>query len=194
MKKQVSNMKSKVFNAYTAFVLGTVLLAAVTFVQLTCPACHGTGIVHGVQGLEITGVDATLVEHKELGMNCGWDWERYKYDVKVSVINRTTAQAWGVVMVNISNPTESFWVEMEMEDEEVMVEFSGETLKSYPIFVEVPPSGSKVVEDTLLYEGVTLKLFGEEKHWFEAVTASEFPCPFHGAKATVPFTEWLRLR
>jgi hypothetical protein len=187
-------MKAKVFNVYTGFVLGAVLLGAMTFVQLPCPACGGTGTVRGVQGLEITGVEADLIQHKELGMNCGWDWERYAYDIRVSVVNRSTALTYGVVMVNISNPTESFSVKVELEDEETMVEFNGEPMKSYPIFVEVPPSSTKIIEESILYEGVTLKLFGEEKHWFEAVTASEFPCPFHKEKATVSLTEWLRLR
>ena len=187
-------MKTKIFNAYTGFVLGAVLLGGVTFAQLPCPACQGTGTVHGVRGLEIQGVDSTLVSHKELGMNCGWDWERYAYDIKVTVSNKTTAAAWGVIMVNISNPTESFTVMQEIDDAEVMVEFNGEPMKSYPIYVEVPASSTKVIEDSILYEGVTLKLFGEDKHWFQAVTATEFPCPFHGKKATVPLTEWLRLR
>lgn len=187
-------MKNKVFNAYTGFVLGAVIIGALTFVQLPCPACNGTGTVHGVRGLETGEVEATLVSHKELGMNCGWDYERYNYTIKVPVTNRTTAMAWGVIMINISNPTDSYWMKMEEEDEEVMVEFTGETIKSYPVFVEVPASSSKIVETSILYEGVTLKLFGEEMHWFEAVTATEFPCPFHQEKATVPLTEWLRLK
>jgi hypothetical protein len=194
MKSGVIIMKAKVFNAYTGFVLGAVLLGAVTFVQLPCPACGATGTVHGVQGLETGQVEATLVKHKELGMNCGWDYERYDYDLKVPVTNHTTALAWGVVMINISNPTDSFWIRLEQEDEEVMVEFTGETMKSFPVFVEVPPSSSKIIETSIQYEGVTLKLFGEEMHRFEAATASEFPCPFHAEKATVPLTEWLRLR
>ena len=187
-------MRTKFFNAYTGFVLGAIIFGAVTFVQLPCPACNGTGTVHGVQGLEITGVESELLLHKELGLNCGWDWERYNYDVKVSVVNRSTAMAWGVIMINISNPTESITVTQEIDDQEVEVEYSGKTMQSYPVFVEIPASGTKIIDESIIYEGVTLQLFAEPKHRIDATTASEFACPFHGAKATVSLTEWLRLR
>src|SRR4030067_3857341 len=103
-------MKARVFNAYTGFVLGVTLIGALTFVQLPCPmkACGTTGVVKGVSGLEIAGVEAKLIKHTILGIECGWDWERFTYDVKISVVNNTATETFGVIMVSFGDPGEAY--------------------------------------------------------------------------------------
>lgn len=187
-------MKAKVFNAYAYFVVGAVLFAAITFVQLPCPACHGTGMVEGAGSLRIAGVEADLLDHDVLGIECGWDYERYTYKVRVSVVNEATAPAYGTVMVSFHDPEESYTLIVEENDEEVTKEFSGETLEAFPFFVEVPAKGSKVIEETVMFDGVTMELFGGQLHLVDATTASEYRCPFHDKSARVNLTEWLRLR
>jgi hypothetical protein len=184
-------MKGKIFNAYTGFVLGVIFIAAITFVQLPCPACGGSGVVKGVLGLEVTGVEAKLVDHIALGVECGWDYERYNYDVKVSVTNKSNSPSFGVIMVTFHDPDETITLVQEKDDEEVISYFSGETLEAFPFPVEVGPNRTEVFEKRVMFSGVTLEMFSAEAHLVEAIAASEFECPY-GKK--VPFTEWLRLR
>ena len=187
-------MKNRVFNAYTAFVLGAVLVGGLTFVQLPCPACQGTGIIKGVTSLEVAGVEAKLVDHVELGIECGWDYERYSYDVKLTVVNKSSSFSYGVIMVTFHDPNETITLPAEIDDESTIVYYSGETLEATPFVVEVGPNQTKVFQKLVQFSGITLQLFTAPEHLVETTVASEFPCPFHGKEATVPFTQWLKLR
>ena len=186
--------KNRIFNAYTYFVLGLALITGMTLVQLPCPACGGTGTVKGVTSLEVAGVEAKVVDHVELGIECGWDYERYTYDVKLSVTNKSSSPSYGVIMVTFHDPGEAYSMPQEVDDESVTAQFTGETLEAFPFFVEVGPNRTEVFEKEVQFSGITLQLFTAISHQVEAIAASEFPCPFHGATATVAFTEWLRLR
>ncbi len=195
MKARVfSGLKTRVFNGYTYFVLGVLLFTGLTFLQLPCPACGGTGIIKGAKGLEVSGVEAELTDHIALGIECGWDYERYTYNVNLMVANPTSEDGFGVILVTFHDPTETFSLTQEEDDEEVVKEYSGETLQAFPVFVEVPAKTTRTIEKTLQFEGITLELFGANSHLVEAHIADEYACPFHGATAKVPFTEWLRLR
>ena len=187
-------MKSTVYNAYTAFVLGAVLLAGLTFVQLPCPACDGTGVIKGVTSLEVAALETDLVDHVELGIECGWDWERYTYDVKLTVANKSSSFSYGVIMVTFHDPNETITLPIEIDDESTVAYYSGETLHAEPFVVEVGPNRTEVFQERVQFDGITLQLFTAPEHLLETTVASEFRCPFHGEKATVPVTEWLKLR
>lgn len=184
-------MKNRIFNAYTGFVLGLALVTGLTLLQLPCPACGGTGVVKGSTALEVAAVEAKLVGHTELGIQCGWDYERYTYDVKLSVTNKSSSPSYGVIMVTFHDPGEAYSLPQEVNDESVVMEFAGETLEAFPFFVEVGPNRTEVVEKQVMFSGITLQLFTADSHQVEAAAASEFACPY-GTK--VPFTEWLWLR
>ena len=187
-------MKGKIFNAYTIFALVLVLFTGATFIQLPCPACEGTGLITGSKTLQVDKVEAVLTNHYLLNVQCGWDFERYTYDVKLTVENKTSATALGTVMVTFHNPDEEISVVIEIEDEEVMQTYTGKALESIPVFVEVPAATTSVIEKTVTFDGVSLELFRVEEHQIEAYTESEFKCPYHGEKAVVPLTEWIRLK
>jgi hypothetical protein len=186
-------VKNKLFNAYTYFIIGLVLLTAVTFVEVPCPACDGAGRITGVLGIEVVSLESDMVSHYELGMDCGWDFERYTYDVKLTLENWTDTESWGVVLVTFHDPDESYMMQIEVDDEEVWVEVTGKTLLSYPWFVEVPAKTTLTFEKRVNFEGVTLEFFGGRSHQLDAKLATSYPCPFHGEKAKVPFPTWLRL-
>ncbi|OGO24348.1 MAG: hypothetical protein A2144_11575 [Chloroflexi bacterium RBG_16_50_9] len=109
-------------------------------------------------------------------------------------MNKTTSEAYGVIMVSASDPGEAFTLTQEENDEEVVKEFAGETLEAFPFFVEVSAESTGTIEKRIMFEGITLELFAAQMHQFEANTASEFPCPFHGKTARVSLPQWLRLR
>jgi hypothetical protein len=187
-------MRGKIFNAYTAFVLGASLLFGLTYLELPCPVCNGTGVVKGVTSLDVIGVEATLVDHVETGIECGWDYERYTYDVKLTVSNKSSSMSYGVVMVTFHDPNETITLPIEIDDESTVMYYSGETLAAEPFVVEVGPNHTEVFEKLVQFDGITVQLFTAPEHIVETTVASEFPCPFHGEKAVVPFTEWLQLR
>jgi RecJ-like exonuclease len=187
-------MNAKIFNARFFFVVGLIVITSLTYLRLPCPACQGTGVVTGAKTLSVVGVDAKLTNHFLLNIMCGWDFERYTYDLKLSVENKTARDAYGSVMVTFHNPDEEISVVIEVEDEEVVQTYTGKTLESIPIFVEVPAHTISTIEKTVTFDGVSLELFRVEEHSIEAYTESEFRCPFHGEQARVSFTDWLWLR
>ncbi len=187
-------MKKKLFNTYTCFILGLVLVTGATFVKVPCPACEGTGTIPGVTGIDIKGIEAELINHHELGMDCGWDYERFTYDVKLTLENRTQSDSYGIIMVTFHDPDDSYQIMVEIDDDELYVDVAGATLASNPVFVELPGGATEVIEKRMLFEGVTLEFFGGREHQIEANIASNYNCPFHGGDASVPFPEWLRLR
>jgi hypothetical protein len=187
-------MKNKIFNAYTYFVAGLVLITGATFVKIECPACHGTGRISGVSGMEVKSIEAELVNHYELGMECGWDYERFTYDVELTMENYRETAAWGVILVTFHDPEESYIIRVEVDDAEVDKEVTGQTLLSYPWFVEVPAKTIQTFKRQVNFQGVTLEFFGGVEHLIKANIASSYTCPFHGEDARVVLPEWLRLR
>ena len=97
-------LKTKLFTTSVFFTLAVVLFGAVTFIQLPCPVCDGTGYISGVGGLEATVAELELVEHEIVGLECGWDFERYTYDVKLSIENNTNAPLLGLVQITFHDP------------------------------------------------------------------------------------------
>lgn len=187
-------MINKIFNAYTYFFIGVLLVTGVTFVKLECPACGGTGRISGVSGMEVISIKADLVSHSELGIECGWDFEKFTYDVELTVENYRESAAWGVILVTFHDPEESYIIQVEIDDSEVDKLVTGQTLLSYPWFIEVPANTTQVFKKRVNFQGVTLELYGWRDHLIKTNLASSYPCPFHGEDARVTFPEWLKLR
>lgn len=201
MKSKVLNtymyLKTKLFTASIFFTLAVILLGTLTFIELPCPACGGTGFITGVKGLEITKVEAELVDHEIVGLECGWDYERYTYDLKISVENKsTTPLAYGMIEVTFHDPESSRTRTIEEDDEEIEVTDVGGIISADTIFVEgIAAQTARTIEETIVFDGVTLEVFDVEIHQVLAHTAEEFACPFHSEETTkVPLTKWLKLR
>jgi hypothetical protein len=188
-------MKAKVFGAYTYFFLGVILVASITFMKVPCPVSNGTGVVTGVKDLEIVAVDAELVGQELISLECGWDYTRYTYDVKISVVNETTVPVYGMVAVSFYDPKQIGTRVTEMDDEEITVESLGPLIAAFPVFVEIAAETARTIEETIVLEGISLDQFGAgETHAVLAATADEFVCPFDLGTGRVSITEWLRLR
>lgn len=202
-------MKNKVFNAYTylktrlftasvLFTLAVVLFGAATYIQLPCPVCEGTGYITGVGGLEVTEIKPELVEHEVVGLECGWDFETYTYDITMLAENNTDAPLYGLVEITFHDPDSTRIVYIEVDDEvEEAVEVAGGIIAADTIFVyEMAPGTESIVEDTIVFDGISLEQLGVETHLVKVHTANEFICPFHdeGETNKVTLTEWLRLR
>ncbi len=127
-------------------------------------------------------------------MDCGWDYERFTYEVELTVENLTATEAFGIVLVTFHDPEKSYLIQIEVDDEEKWIEVTGATLLTEPVFVEIPAKTTEVIKKRLMFEGVTLEFFGGRYHLIEAKLASSYICPFHGENASIPLPEWLRLR
>jgi len=187
-------MKHKLFNNYTYFLFGLALVTLATFIRLPCPACEGTGRIQGITGIEVMNIESTLVDRYELGMDCGWDYERFTYDVELTVENYTDSEAYGVILITFHDPDESYTMQVEIDDEELYVEVAGATLLSTPLFLEIPARTTRVINKRMMFEGITLEFFSGRHHQIEANLASSYTCPFHAETASVPLPEWIRLR
>ena len=192
-----TRLKTKLFTTSVFFTLAVVLFGAATFIQLPCPVCGGTGYISGVGGLEATVVEVELVEHEIVGLECGWDFERYTYDIKLSIENNTNAPLLGLVQITFHDPESTRTLYIEVDDEvEEAVEVAGSIIASDTVFIyEMAPGTKEIVESTIVFDGIALEALGVESHLVQVNSANEFACPFHSADTTkVSLTEWLRLR
>jgi hypothetical protein len=200
MKRILSNsyefLKTRMFTASIFFTLAVIVFGAVTYIQLPCPICDGKGEISGVSGVDIVGLDYELVHHEVVGLECGWDFERYTYDVEVSVENNTQNPLYGLIEVTFHDPDSTRIIEVEVDDEvEEQVEVAGMVIAAETIFIEeLDAGGERTVLESILFDGISLEQIGAEVHLVEAHTAHIFICPFHGESNKVSLTDWLNLR
>ena len=200
MKRILSNgylyVKTKMFTASIFFTLAVIVFGAVTYIQLPCPVCDGKGTILGASGIEIVGLDFELVDHEVVGLECGWDFERYTYDVALSVENNTQEPLYGLIEVTFHDPESTRTIEVEVDDEvEEHIDVAGMIIAAQTVFIEeLAPSGERIVTETIVFDGVSLEQIGAEAHLVEAHTAYMFICPFHGESNKVSLTDWLDLR
>jgi hypothetical protein len=194
---------SKVFGAHAglmSFVLGFTLLASPVFIEVPDPISNGTGIIQGAQGLDVTGIEVDLVDHFILNLECGWDFERYTYDVKISVVNDTAAAIYGNIVVNFHNPAAataggSIDVEGLIFTEEA---YAGLIEAVFPIFVEVAAGTTQTIEETFVFDGLILGGVDAgtrtwDTHTVTVTTEGEFISPYGGGTGKVSIIEWLKL-
>jgi hypothetical protein len=193
---------SKVFGAHAglmSFVLGFTLLASPVFVNVPDPVSNGTGIIQGAQDLDVTIVEVELVRYKLVSLECGWDFARYTYDVKLSLVNETASVQYGMVMVSFYDPGQAKEIITTVDDLEVNVAYQGSPVASFPVFVEVDAGTTQTIEETIVLDGIALdagefRLDGTtEAHTVTATTKGEFVSPFGGGTGRVSILEWLRL-
>lgn len=193
-------LKTKLFTASIFFTLAVIVFGAITYIELPCPVCGGTGYVTGVGDLEIIDVEYELIEHHVVGLECGWDWERYTYDIKITVENKAITPLYGMIQFTFHDPEESRTREVEgavqeTDDEETFVTDIGAVIWADTIFVDGIDAGAeRTIEETIVFEALTLELFDIKIHQIEVNTKDKFICPVHGETNKVSVTEWLRLR
>lgn len=187
--------KSKLFTASIFFTLVVVLFGAITYIELPCPVCKGEGWISVVKGLEVAEVEYELVDHEIVGLECGWDYERYTYDFKISVKNKTTSPLYGMIQLTFHDPESTRTRIIEEDDEEIEVTDLGNIIAVENIFVEQTDAGAeRTIEETIIFDGLTLELFEASVHEVVVHAENQFICPFHGETNKVTLTEWLRLR
>ena len=193
---------SKVFSAHAgfmSFVLGFTLLALPVFAKVSDPVSNCTGIIQGAQDLDVTVVESELVRYKLVSLECGWDFARYTYDVKLSLVNETTSTQYGMVMVSFYDPERTKEITTTVDDMEVNVLSQGSPVASFPIFVEVAAGTTQTIEKTIVLDGIALddgefRVDGTtEAHTVTATTKGEFVSPFGDGTGRVSILEWLRL-
>jgi len=188
-------LKTRLFTASIFFTLAIILIGGITYIQLPCPVCDGEGLVSGVGGLKVNDVDYELIEHHIVGLECGWDYESYTYDFKISVENPTSSPTYGMISLTFHDPASSKERVIEEEDEEIVVIDEGPVISVHNIFIEqMDPGAKRTIEETITFDGVTLELFEADVHKVVIHAEDTFICPFHGESNKVSLTEWLRLR
>jgi len=188
-------MKKKLFTASIFFTLAVILIGGITYIELPCPVCDGEGWIKKARGLEVNAVEYELVDHYIVGLECGWDYEKYTYDFIISVKNTTTSPLFGMISLTFHDPGSTKERVIEEEDEDIVVTDLGPEIWVENIFIEQTDAGAeRTIEETITFDGVTLELFEADVHEVFVHTENEFICPFHGESNKVPLTEWLRLR
>jgi len=171
-------MKNRVFSAYTY--LKTRLFTASVFFTLAV-------ILFGA---------VTYIQL--VGLECGWDFETYTYDITMLAENNTDAPLYGLVEITFHDPDSTRIVYIEVDDEvEEAVEVAGGIISADTIFIdEMAPGTEGIIEATIVFDGISLEQLGVETHLVKVHAANEFICPFHdeGEAYKVTLTEWLRLR
>jgi hypothetical protein len=194
-------MKTKVTKVFAAhasfmsFILGVTLLASLTFSEVPCPVSKGTGVISGAQGLKVTGIETELTDHVFLNLECGWDFERYTYAVKISVVNETATPIYGAIVVNFHNPTGAFAEELVEVEGITALEgaYAGPIEAAILVYVEVAAETAQTIEETFVFDGIGLEELEAESHTVTVTTTGEFDCPYDGGTGKVTITEWLRL-
>ena len=199
MKNKLSSfytyLKSRLFTTSILFTLAVVLIGGITYIELPCPVCDGEGWVKNAKGLEVTDVEYELIDHEIVGLECGWDYEKYTYDFTISVKNTTISPLYGMISLTFHDPESTQERLIEEEDEDVVVIDLGPEIWVENIFIEQTDAGAeRTIKETITFDGVTLELFEMDVHKVVVHAENEFICPFHGESNKVPLTEWLRLR
>lgn len=189
-------MKIRVSSAYVWFFSVVLLVAAVTFIEVTCPIDRGTGVITGAKGLRVTGIEAELVDYKILALGCGYDWQQFTYAVNISMVNETTTQSHGGIVVTFYNPEAAVTGIISGEEggavlEEYALELLGPPIERVPIFVEIPAETARTIERVIVFNG--LFLYGET-HTILVRMANEIVCPYSHGTGKVPITEWLMIK
>ncbi len=201
-------MKFRVPGAYVYFVFGVILVGALTLIEVPCPIDGGTGVITGARGVEVTGVEAELVELKTIDLGCGELYNEYTYAVKISLVNDTTTAVYGFIVVNFYDPeailmapdaSDEEWLDyaaifgmLGLEWEEVPAEtVIGKPIAGSPIFVEIPAESTLSVERSFSFSGFGLQ---EITHKILVMTQEEKLCPYSGGTGKVPITEWLNIK
>ena len=193
-------LKTKMFTASIFFTLAVIVFGGITYIELPCPVCGGKGFVTGVGDLKVTDIETELINHDVVALECGFDWERFTYDVKISVENMATTPLYGLIQLTFHDPaaTRIRTVEgasADTDDEETEVTDEGAVIAHENLFVDgIAPGAERTIEGTIVFEGFTLEMWGNEPHKVVVNTADEFMCPVCGESHKVSFTEWLRLR
>ena len=190
-------LKTKLFTASIFFTLAVVLLGGITYLELPCPVCDGTGIVTGAGNLKLAEIDYDITEREVVSLECGYDLERYVYNVKLTVENPTTSPSSGAVKLTFHDPEATRTREVEVvDDEENIVTDLGPIISVQTVYIpEVAAGAERTVEESIEFISVTLEIFDVEFHHIEFYVVDEFICPFHDETSSkVSLTEWLRLR
>ncbi len=189
-------MKTRVFKSYIVFVLGVILVATLTLIEVPCPIDGGTGVITGAKGLEVKGVEGELVDYEFLSLGCGLEWEKFTYAVNISVVNETTTLSHGGIVIAFYDPETTIAGPVSGGEggdvlEEFALEFLGPPIVRIPIFVGIPAETAETIEE--IVEFIGLKLYGET-HRISVKVVKEIVCPYSGGTGKVLITEWLRIK
>ena len=191
-------MKLRVSRAYVYFALGVILVGALTLIEVPCPVDGGTGVITGARGVEVTGVEAELVEHKTIDLGCGEFWDKFTYAVKISVVNETITPSYGGIVVTFYDPegaTPGYYRDTVDASGEMIhtwiPPFLGVTWQGTLLLIRIAAETEETIEETLVVGGAER---GVETPNISADVAEEFACPYCGGTGKVPITEWLRIK
>ena len=190
-------MKIRVSSVYVCFVMGVLLVGALTLIEVPCPICGGTGVITGAKGLEVKGVEGELIDLNTLDVGCGALYNKYTYAVKISLVNEATAPSYGAISVTFHDPKGAHPEVIRPSDEEgadVMVvepAYPGPTVAAIPVFVEIPAETAQTIEEIIWFEEFWVEQV-TNTHNISADTAGKIVCPYCDGTGTVPIIEWFR--
>ncbi len=192
-------MKIRVPGAYVYFAFGVILVAALTLIEVPCPIDGGTGVIAGAESVEVTGVEAELVDLEILELGCGVFWDKFTYAVKISVVNETITPSHGGILVTFHDPREATPGYLSDTNDpitnevirEVVPPSLGVTWQGTLLFITIAAETAETIEETLVVGGDAR---GVETLNISVKMAGEFACPYCGGIGKVPITEWLRIK
>ena len=186
-------MKIRVSRAYVFFVIGALLVGALTFIEFPCPIDGGTGVIEGAKGLELTGIESEFVDYYSASSACGYFFDEYTYAVKILLVNKSTTTSHGAIVVKYYTPYTIF-VETYINGELTLEIQDGELIMGIPIFVEIPAETAEIIERIVVFnEGFSPSYpYGEMTHKVLVEMGEEIMCPVCAGKGKLVFTEWLK--
>lgn len=217
-------MKNSIFNGYSYFAVGILVLTVLTsFTRLTCPIDGGTGVISGAEALKVTDVEYVLVDSKIYDTGCAETYSDYTYSVNVSLTNDTAASEVGALVVKFYHPlavkgavdlatalqiladqqeaqVQSVTVTEEVSKGGLITTFIAPPVATKLIYVDIPANTSQTVEETIQFRGFGYaEILGLISNGTTHVVSVAPPvdaitCPYSHGTGKVPLTEWLRLK
>ena len=189
-------MKIRVSSAYVCFVIGVLLVGALTLIEVPCPIDKGTGVITGAKGLKVTGVEGEFVDFNVIDLGCGGVYYEFTYAVKISLVNEATTPSYGGLVVKFYDPESVFeqlivnrtgYVHNSVEG----LAFLGPPIAGIPIFVEIPAETARTIERIIVFDGFWYEVM---THTISVEIADEIVCPYCGGTGKVPIIEWPRIK
>lgn len=171
------------FLAVTSFAL---VFGLMSFIQLPCPTCGGTGVITSSSGLKAELISATIIDSYIPLTCCDHPQVQYDYDVQLSVENLSSSPISGTVSISI------FDLEPPLSGDDTI---PAAAVSVTPVQVEVPVGKTVIVDQQINFIDIANILNQPHKVTVQSGdTATQDKCPLCKGKGKLQFYVWLETR
>ena len=181
MQQHVTTHKNMIPAPFLVVTIFALVVGSLSFIQIPCPTCGGTGILNTTTSLKADVASCTLVESVIPITCCDHPQVQYTYDVSFSVENTSAEPISGHITVSF------FDVKPPLSYSD---EIPADSVGDFPIQVDVPAGKTITVElsfidvSDILGQPHTVKVQSGD-------TTTESVCPVCEGKGKLQFYSWL---